>query len=122
MSRAGIQWNEIDRIRDLLAAPSAAGRVHAFSFRRARTTPRASSRSERFAAALARSRCGPAMLHAENSAAVEHRGPSPWTVARPGIFLYGVGSGNSPAIAPEPVVSVRARIVDLRTIRGRRDA
>jgi alanine racemase len=57
------------------------------------------------------------MIHAENSPAIEHRGPSPWTTARPGIFLYGVSSGNSPAIVPEAVVSLRARIVDLRTIR-----
>jgi alanine racemase len=56
------------------------------------------------------------MVHAENSPAVEHRGPSLWSVARPGIFLYGVSSGNAPGIVPEPVVTVRARIIDLRTI------
>src|SRR5262249_60733389 len=58
----------------------------------------------------------PALLHAENSAAVEHRGPSPWSLARPGIFLYGVSSGNAPMIEPDPVVAVRARIVDLRIV------
>jgi len=58
----------------------------------------------------------PPMLHMENSAAVEHRGPSSWDVVRPGVFLYGVSSGESAQIRPEPVVAVRARIVDLRTL------
>jgi len=47
---------------------------------------------------------------------VEHRGRSPHSVVRPGVFLYGVSSGNSPLIAPEPVVSLRSRIIDLRTV------
>ena len=70
----------------------------------------------RFAVALAALPIRPAMIHAENSAAVEHRGPSSWHVVRPGVFLYGVSSGNSPDIVPEPVVTVRARVVDVRTI------
>jgi alanine racemase len=32
------------------------------------------------------------------------------------VFLYGVTSGNSPDIQPDPVVTLTARIVDLRTI------
>jgi alanine racemase len=32
------------------------------------------------------------------------------------VFLYGVTSGNHPDIVPDPVVAVRARVVDLRTI------
>ena len=35
----------------------------------------------------------PAMLHADNSAAIVRRSPSPWNIVRPGVFLYGVGSG-----------------------------
>jgi len=58
----------------------------------------------------------PAMLHAENSSAVERRGKSPWTVARPGIFLYGVSIGAESGLAPSAVVSVRARVVDIRVI------
>jgi alanine racemase len=56
------------------------------------------------------------MLHADNSGAVEHRAPSPFSVARPGIFLYGVSSGNSPLIEPEPVVAVRGRVVEVRVV------
>jgi alanine racemase len=61
----------------------------------------------------------PEMVHAENSPALARRGAQAsarWSVARPGIFLYGVGSGDSAEIAPDPVVSLRARVVDLRTI------
>jgi len=47
---------------------------------------------------------------------VEHRGSSLWSIARPGIFLYGVGSGNDPQIQPESVASIRARIVETRFI------
>jgi alanine racemase len=55
------------------------------------------------------------MLHAENGAALERGDRSPWTVARPGIFLYGVSTGAAAAV--EPVVAVRARVVDLRVAR-----
>jgi alanine racemase len=56
------------------------------------------------------------MLHADNSGAVEHRSPSPFHLARPGIFLYGVSSGHSPLIEPEPVVAVRGRVVEVRVV------
>jgi alanine racemase len=55
------------------------------------------------------------LLHVDNGAAVEHRGRSAWDLVRPGIFLYGVGCGGG--IKPEPVVHLRARVVDLRTVR-----
>ena len=56
----------------------------------------------------------PALLHADNSPAIEHRAPTPYSLARPGIFLYGVGSGNQPTVEPDPVVALRARIVEIR--------
>jgi alanine racemase len=57
-------------------------------------------------------------VHAENSPAIARHGASDtrWSLARPGIFLYGVGSGEGAALVPEPVASVRARVVDLRFI------
>lgn len=115
MSRAGIQWNEIDRLRDVLPRRAPQGVFTHFHSAEQNDAARA-EQERRFAVAVATLPIRPAMIHAENSAAVEHRGPSPWTVARPGVFLYGVGSGNNAEIAAEPVVTVRARIVDLRTI------
>jgi alanine racemase len=37
---------------------------------------------------------------------------------RPGIFLYGVGSGFGATFEPEPVVSLRGRIVEIRVVRA----
>ncbi|HVH40568.1 MAG TPA: alanine racemase, partial [Gemmatimonadaceae bacterium] len=69
-----------------------------------------------FAEALSRLPARPAFLHADNSAAIVRRQPSAWHGVRPGVFLYGVGSGA--ALQPEPVVSLRARIMELRDVRA----
>jgi alanine racemase len=58
----------------------------------------------------------PALVHAENGPAVEQRAPSRWSLARPGIFLYGVATAAGGTLDAEPVVTVRARIVELRTV------
>jgi len=115
MSRAGVQWDEIDSLRDLLAnhAPEGAFTHFHSAERNDETRTR---QEERFAAAIARMPVRPPMIHAENSPAVEHSGPSRWSVVRPGVFLYGVASGNNANILPEAVASVRARVVELRTI------
>jgi alanine racemase len=114
MSRAGIRWDEVDCLAEVIAANPPQGVFTHFHSAEKNDATR-SVQEERFAAALERLPVRPSMIHAENSPAIEHRGPSPWTVARPGIFLYGVGT-NSAAITPEPVVSLRARIVDIRTV------
>jgi alanine racemase len=58
----------------------------------------------------------PKLLHTANSAAIARRGRSDWDLVRPGIFLYGVGSGRSAGIQPEPVVNLRAPIVEIRNL------
>jgi len=58
----------------------------------------------------------PTLVHAENGPAVEGRAPSRWTLCRPGVFLYGVATRAGSPLVPEPVASIRARIVELRTI------
>jgi len=115
MNRAGVQWDEIDTLRDVVAAtPPQAVFTHFHSAERGDDTRDLQER--RFAEAIARLATRPLLIHAVNGAAVEHRAPSKWGLARPGIFLYGVSSGNAPQIHPEPVVAVRARVIDLRTI------
>jgi alanine racemase len=74
------------------------------------------AQEKRFDEAVAALPVRPRYIHVENSPAVQHRAPSPWSFVRPGVFLYGVTNGADPQIAPDPVASVRARIVDLRTI------
>ncbi|MEP6493076.1 MAG: alanine racemase [bacterium] len=115
MNRAGIPWCSIDRVLDAVTvSPPQGAFTHFHSADRNDATR--DTQEERFASAIARLPERPAMLHAENSSAIEYRGPSKWDIARPGIFLYGVGSGTSPQIQPAPVVAMRARVVDLRTI------
>jgi alanine racemase len=71
---------------------------------------------KRFAEVIAKLPFKPKLLHADNSPAIEHRTPSPYDFARPGIFLYGVGSGHGAKIEPDPVVAVRGRIVEVRVV------
>jgi alanine racemase len=115
MSRAGVPWDRVCELREaLVAAPPDGAFTHFHSAER--NDDSRDEQERRFDEAIAAMPARPELLHAENSSAVEHRGPSKWSLARPGIFLYGVGSGNAPMIEPEPVVAVRARIVDLRTV------
>jgi alanine racemase len=115
MSRAGIQWNEVGSIVDLISALPPEGAFTHFHSADVADESRATQET-RFAQAIATLPVRPAMLHAENSSAVERRGKSPWTVARPGIFLYGVGIGAGSGLTPCHVATVRARVVDLREI------
>ena len=85
MSRAGIRWDEVDCLADVVTAnPPQGAFTHFHSAEKARR--QSFAQEERFASALARLPIRPAMIHAENSPAIEHRGPSPWTVARPASF------------------------------------
>jgi alanine racemase len=56
----------------------------------------------------------PPLVHAANSAAALCGRRYAADMIRPGIFLYGVGSGAGARITPEPVAAVRARIVSMR--------
>ncbi|MDE3152376.1 MAG: alanine racemase [Gemmatimonadota bacterium] len=115
MNRAGVPWRDMERVRDLVAAhPPEGAFTHFHSVLKDRAS--VALQSDRFRAALAQLPARPALLHAESSAAVEHNeAGSTWDLVRPGIFLYGVGTAGG--LAPEPVVAVRARIVELRQIR-----
>jgi alanine racemase len=117
MSRAGVPWDRVcDLDHVLRTAPPEGAFTHFHSAER--NDASRDQQERRFADAIAAMPERPSLLHAENSPAIEHRGPSPWSLARPGIFLYGVSSGGSPIIEPDPVVALRARVVDLRTVPG----
>lgn len=78
------------------------------------------AQERRFREAVARLPARPLVLHAENSAAIVRRSPSEWSLVRPGVFLYGVGSwerADGGGMRPEPVVSLKARILEVRSIR-----
>jgi alanine racemase len=117
MSRAGVRW---DALPGLAAAIAAAPPEGAFThFHSADLDDGSLAEQERrFREALATLPAVPGLLHTENSAAIERRTPSPWSFARPGVFLYGVHShppaGSAPA--PEQVAHLRARVVELREV------
>ncbi|HET7632272.1 MAG TPA: alanine racemase [Gemmatimonadaceae bacterium] len=115
MNRAGVPWREVASMAGLIAQhPPEGAFTHFHSVLKDRAS--VATQTQRFVDALARLSSRPAVLHAESSAAIEHGGgPSRWNLVRPGIFLFGVGTTGG--LNPEAVVSVRARIVELRQIR-----
>jgi len=115
MSRAGIPWREIDEIAQLAAlAPPEGAFTHFHSAELNDGTLEA--QEQLFREAISRLPSRPRLLHTDNSASIARKGRSAWDLVRPGIFLYGVGSGSTAAIQPEPVVHVRAPIVEIRKL------
>jgi alanine racemase len=115
MSRAGVPWDHVGELREVLKRCLPEGAFTHFHSAEKNDGSRA-LQERRFDHAIAELPVEPRMLHAENSPAVQHGGLSRWSIVRPGVFLYGVTAGENPKIAPQPVVALRARIVDLRTI------
>src|SRR5690349_11343001 len=94
ISRAGARWDEVDALAPALAEmPPQGAYTHFHSADAADESYDVQLR--RFEEALARLPERPAIVHAENSPAMERHAPSRWSLARPGIFLYGVGSGST---------------------------
>jgi alanine racemase len=117
MSRAGIPWREVGEIAQLVAlAPPEGAFTHFHSAELDDGTLEA--QEKRFREAISRLPSRPRLLHTDNSAAMARRGRSAWDLVRPGIFLYGVGSGSTAAIQPEPVVHLRAPIVEIRELQA----
>lgn len=115
MNRAGVSWRDVASVRDLVAAHPPEGVCTHFHSAQLPDGSRA-EQERRFAEAVATLPVTPAILHADNSGAVEHRSPSPYAFARPGIFLYGVSSGHDATFEPDPVVALRARVVEVRVV------
>ena len=115
MSRAGIPWREVATIRNLVGLlPPEGAFTHFHSAELDDGT--LELQEKRFREAIATLPSRPPLLHAANSAAIARQGRSAWDLARPGIFLYGVGSGRTAAIQPENVVNLRAPIVEIRNL------
>lgn len=115
MHRAGIRWDQMADVADLVRAnPPAGAFTHFHSAERNDGSWEA--QEARFTQALAALPVRPPVLHAQNSAGTVRRGASPWSFIRPGVFLYGVGSGDGARLTPEPVVHVRARILETHAL------
>jgi alanine racemase len=117
MQRAGVRWDRIAAVREAVAAhPPGAAFTHFHSADRDDDTM--AEQERRFAAAIAELPARPPLVHTDNSAAAARRpaGQGWGDFARPGLFLYGVGTGNTARVRPDPVVAVRTRIVELRDV------
>jgi alanine racemase len=116
MNRAGIKWDEIRSLGDLLTAcPPDGAFTHYHSAELSNGTMEEQTR--RFEEALGQLPAPPRWLHAENSPAIERCGRSRWSFARPGVFLYGVNNLDASELQAEPVVALRGRIVEIRKTR-----
>jgi alanine racemase len=126
MARAGVRWDALDAalIDAARRVPPEGAYTHLHSADVPGDESAATRREQerRFRAAVERLAARPALLHVENGPAVERGGRSAWDLARPGLYLYGAScaarGGTDPAAlpAPEPVASLRARVVDLRDV------
>jgi alanine racemase len=115
MSRAGIPWREVGSIAPLVAMlPPEGAFTHFHSAELDDGSVEIQER--RFRDALSSLPFRPPLLHTANSAAIARQGRSHWDLVRPGIFLYGVGSGPGAAVQPENVVNLRAPIVEIRNL------
>ena len=116
MNRAGIKWDEMRGLKDLLNAyPPDGVFTHYHSAELSDGTMEEQTR--RFEEALAQMPARPQWVHAENSPAVERCGQSRWSFVRPGVFLYGVNNLDPTPVKSEPVASLRGRIVEIRKTR-----
>jgi len=115
MNRAGVSWRDVESVREVVAAKPPEGACTHFHSAQLPNGSR-EEQERRFLDAVKRLPFKPKLLHADNSPAIEHRSPSPYQIARPGIFLYGVSSGHDATIEPENVASVRGRIVEVRVV------
>jgi alanine racemase len=116
MNRAGIKWDELRGLSDLLGAyPPDGVFTHYHSAELLDGTMEEQTR--RFEEALKLIPNRPRWIHAENSPAIERCGRSRWSFARPGVFLYGVNNLDPTEIKSESVVGLRGRIVEIRKTR-----
>ena len=115
MARAGIPWREVETLRSVIEKdPPLAAFTHFHS-------PQMDDGSmevqlERFESALSKLPRLPTILHTDSSAAIVRHDRSARSAVRPGIFMYGVGSGETAGAQPEPVVYMKTRIVEIRKI------
>lgn len=117
MGRFGLVAEEADRwvaeLREILAGSALEVASTFTHFHSAESDPEATRRqAERFEAAvrvLRRAGVDPGRLHLANSAAILRHPDTAADLVRPGLYLYG-------GLGAEPVVSVRARLLDVREL------
>ncbi len=115
MNRAGASWREAYELAALTTKHPPEG-VFTHFHSAELDDGSMEAQEERFENALSRLSFKPELIHTDNSAAAARHGETGRDLVRPGIFLYGVGSGPTAAVQPENVVSLKARVVEIRVI------
>ena len=115
MSRAGVRWDEIESLAGPLDTPLLEGCYTQFHSADHRDRS-ADEQLERFLGAVSRLRRRPPLLHVANSAAALRDRRFALDMVRPGVYLYG-GAPADWIPGGRPVVSIRARVVSVRTVR-----
>ena len=127
MGRLGVAMDEVPRALEILRGSPGlrlAGLLSHFGDADDLGSPRNPAQEERFAAVLALLEPGERegiLIHMANSAAALHRPESRFALVRIGISIYGldpVGETTDlePRMGLQPVMAVRARIVQLREV------
>jgi alanine racemase len=115
MGRAGVRWDDIDELGEAVDTPAFEGcytHLHSAD----RNDGSAERQVERFLNAVKRLPRRPALLHVANSAAALRGKAFAFDLVRPGVFLFG-GSPDETFEQPQPVVSLRARVLSVRRVR-----
>ena len=116
MNRSGLAWDHVRVYESVLRAHPPEG---VFTHFHSAETDAASvaGQEARFREALDALPARPALVHMANTAGIAvARTTLPVDLARPGVGLYGVSPGEGARVQPEPVVHVRARIVDFHSV------
>ncbi len=116
MSRSGVEWNDAVGLAAALEAGGAPASVFTHYHSADLDDASLDVQAARFTACLGGFTARPAVVHAENSAALLRGDASPWDAARPGIALYGVRAGARARWTPAPAVTLSAPVIALRDI------
>jgi alanine racemase len=115
MGRAGVRWDDVDELGAAVDTPAFEG-CYTHFHSADRNDGSAERQLERFVAAVHRLPRRPTLLHVANSAAALRGTAFAFDLVRPGVFLFG-GSPGAAFEQPQPVVSVRARVLSVRRVR-----
>lgn len=114
LNRAGVRWEEAASLKGAVAQSPPQGVFTHFHSARSTNGSRELQESRFVSAVEALALPDDVLKHTDNSYALLARETGRWDLVRPGIALYG--SPSESALGVEPVVSVFARVVDVRDV------
>ena len=116
MGRTGMRWDDVEACARVLESPLLEGAFTQYHSSEL-ADGSAERQLERFHHAIGRLPRRPTLLHTANSAAALRDRRFACDMVRPGVFLYG-GSPGGGLTEGRPVMSLRARVVSVRSVRA----